>query len=393
MNTTHSESISLLIDLVQRESVTPDDKGCQALIAQRLEDCGFSIEWMNSGDVTNLWARRGTESPLMVFAGHTDVVPTGDTDSWTSPPFSADIIDGYLCGRGAADMKGGVAAAITAIERFIADRVNHGDGENVGTEHGIKGSIAVLLTSDEEGPAIDGTVKVIETLQARQVTIDYCIVGEPSSTHRFGDIIRNGRRGSLGAHLIVKGKQGHVAYPHMADNPVHRAMPALLELTGIAWDEGDEYFPPTTLQISNINAGTGASNVIPGTLSVEFNLRYGPATTIDHIKNTVTALCENHHLDFHIEWKDSAQPFITQQGTLTDAVQNAIQHHTGSNASLDTGGGTSDGRFIAPTGAQVIEFGALNTTIHQIDERTSCKDIDTLSSIYESVLKQLLTSG
>jgi len=379
MHTKHSDSIALLIDLVQRESVTPADKGCQPMIAERLEACGFSIEWMNSGDVTNMWARRGSEGPLMVFAGHTDVVPTGDIESWTSPPFSAQIIDGFLCGRGAADMKGGVAAAVTAVERFINNQPAH------------KGSIGILLTSDEEGPAVDGTVKVIEKLQARQEHIDYCIVGEPSSTHSFGDIIRNGRRGSLGACLQVRGKQGHVAYPHLADNPVHRSLFALAELTDIVWDEGDEYFPPTTLQISNINAGTGASNVIPGTLTVEFNLRYSPATTIEQIKDTVSALCDRHKLDYDIEWKDSAQPFITQPGTLTDATQAAIRKHTGNNATLDTGGGTSDGRFIAPTGAQVIEFGALNSTIHQIDERILCKDIDTLSSIYESVLEQLLT--
>lgn len=379
MNTTPSDSILLLTDLVQRDSVTPADKGCQSMIAARLQNCGFKIEWMNSGEVTNLWARRGTVGPLMVFAGHTDVVPTGDTQSWTSPPFSAEIIDGYLCGRGAADMKGGVAAYITAIERFVARQPSH------------EGSIGVLLTSDEEGPAIDGTVKVIEQLQARHETIDYCVVGEPSSTHVFGDIIRNGRRGSLGAHLTIKGKQGHVAYPHLADNPVHRAMPVLAELTNIEWDKGDDNFPPTTLQISNINAGTGASNVIPGVLSVEFNLRYSPATTVDHIKNSVETLCQRHELDCDIEWKDSARPFITQPGTLTDAMQTAIHAYTGSNATLDTGGGTSDGRFIAPTGAQVIEFGALNHTIHGIDERILCKDIDTLSSIYESVMEQLLT--
>ncbi|MFK7995428.1 MAG: succinyl-diaminopimelate desuccinylase [Granulosicoccus sp.] len=381
MNTTHSDTISLLIDLVKRDSVTPDDKGCQAMIAQRLQSCGFSIEWMNSGDVTNLWARLGSNGPLMVFAGHTDVVPTGDVESWTSPPFSADIIDGYLCGRGAADMKGGVAAMITAIERFV----------NVQPVH--QGSIGVLLTSDEEGPAIDGTAKVVEQLQARQEIIDYCVVGEPSSTRCFGDIIRIGRRGSLGAHMIINGKQGHVAYPHLADNPVHRALPALTELTSIVWDEGDEHFPPTTLQISNINAGTGASNVIPGALSVEFNLRYSPVTTIDHVKSTVARLCEHHELDCHIEWKDSAHPFITRPGTLTDAMRKAIHSHTGNNATLDTGGGTSDGRFIAPTGAQVIEFGPMNSTIHQTDERILCDDIDTLSSIYESVLEQLLKYG
>lgn len=376
--TTYSDSIALLSDLVQRDSVTPEDKGCQAMLATRLEKYGFTIEWMNSGDVTNLWARRGNAAPLMVFAGHTDVVPTGDVQSWSSPPFSAEIIDGFLCGRGASDMKGGVAAMITAIERFIENHENH------------VGSIAVLLTSDEEGPAVEGTAKVVQTLQARHEKIDFCIVGEPSSTETFGDTIRHGRRGSLGAYLQINGKQGHVAYPHLADNPVHKAMPLLAKLTNIVWDQGDQHFPPTTLQISNINAGTGATNVIPGTLGIEFNLRYCPSTTFEHIQNTITALCKEHKLDFFIDWNDSARPFITQPGTLTDALQSCIEEHTGSRAALDTGGGTSDGRFIAPTGAQVIEFGPLNTTIHQTDERILCKDIDTLSIIYESVLGRLL---
>ncbi len=380
MSTDNSDSIELLIDLVQRESVTPDDKGCQSMIAQRLCACGFKIEWMNSGDVTNLWARRGTQEPLMVFAGHTDVVPTGDAGSWSSPPFSAQIIDGYLCGRGAADMKGGVAAMVTAIERFVATFPEHA------------GSIALLLTSDEEGPAVHGTVKVVEKLVARAETIDYCIVGEPTSAKRFGDVIRNGRRGSLGASLLIKGTQGHVAYPHLADNPIHRAAPALSELVSIVWDNGDAHFPPTTLQISNIQAGTGATNVIPATVEVEFNLRYSPATTIEHIQSTVEQLCQHHSLDYDIEWKDSARPFITKPGTLTDALQQSIKEHTGSNATLDTGGGTSDGRFIAPTGAQVIEFGPINKTIHQIDERILCEDIDTLSFIYESVMTHLLNN-
>ena len=373
-----NDSIELLVDLVQRDSVTPEDCGCQALIASRLEPLGFTIEWMNSGGVTNLWARRGTASPLMVFAGHTDVVPTGDANQWSSPPFSAEIIDGYLCGRGAADMKGGVAAFITAVERFVAKNDQH------------PGSIAVLLTSDEEGPAIHGTKVVIEKLTNRDEKIDYCIVGEPSSTTKFGDIIRNGRRGSLGAHISVHGTQGHVAYPHLADNPIHRAMPALSELTEVAWDKGDEHFPPTTLQISNFNAGTGATNVIPAIASIELNLRYSPAISIEHIQSSIESLFKRHNLNVTIEWKDSARPFITQQGTLCEALQSAIEKHTGSSASLDTGGGTSDGRFIAPTGAQVVEFGPINKTIHQIDERISCRDIETLSSIYEATLVTLL---
>lgn len=379
MNTANSESINLLIDLIRRDSITPEDKGCQDMLAARLQACGFSIEWMHSGPVSNLWARRGTAEPLMVFAGHTDVVPTGDVESWSFDPFGAQIIDGYVCGRGAADMKGGVAAMITAVERFAKNNPEH------------HGSIAILLTSDEEGPAVDGTVKVIEQLQARQETINYCIVGEPTSTHRFGDTIRNGRRGSLGARLTITGQQGHVAYPHLADNPVHRALPALAELTAIEWDKGDEFFPATTLQISNINAGTGASNVIPGVLTVDFNLRYSPASSIETIQSTIKQLFDRHAIDVDIDWNDSARPFITQPGTLTDAVQKAIHTHTGSNASLDTGGGTSDGRFIAPTGAQVIEFGPSNATIHQIDERILCDDINLLSTIYESVLIDLLT--
>lgn len=378
MSTQHSESIDLLINLIQRDSVTPDDKGCQDLISARLAKLDFKIESMPSGQVSNLWARRGSEAPLLVFAGHTDVVPTGDINAWTSPPFEAKIVDQHVIGRGAADMKGGVAAMVTAIERFI------GSGAH------IKGSIAMLITSDEEGPAIEGTTYVVDQLQQREESIDYCVLGEPTSTATLGDVIRHGRRGSLGAAMTIKGKQGHVAYPHLADNPVHRATPALTELTSIEWDKGDDHFPPTTLQISNIHAGTGATNVIPGELKVEFNLRYSPATSIEHIKSTIASLCQRHELDVVLEWKDSARPFITKPGTLTDAVQWAIKDETGKTATLDTGGGTSDGRFIAPTGAQVIEFGPINATIHQIDERVCCADIDATSRIYESVLHQLL---
>lgn len=378
MTTTHSETIKLLIDLVQRDSVTPADKGCQEMLGKRLERLGFTLEQIPSGGVTNLWARLGTQAPLFAFAGHTDVVPTGELQDWTSPPFAARIIDDQLIGRGAADMKGGVAAMITAIERFV----DAGAWQN--------GSIAVLLTSDEEGPATDGTCKVIDALEERNEKIDYCIVGEPTSDKTLGDIIRHGRRGSLGATLLIRGKQGHVAYPHLADNPVHRALPALAELSAIEWDQGNDHFPPTTLQISNINAGTGATNVIPGQLSVEFNLRYSPETNIDAIQQVIDELCSRHQLNAELTWKDSARPFITSPGTLTDAVQQAISTETGINATLDTGGGTSDGRFIAPTGAQVIEFGPINATIHQVDERVSCTDIDALSRIYESVLQQLL---
>ncbi len=376
--TTTSDTIDLLVELVRRDSVTPEDKGCQALLGKRLVNAGFKLEQMPSGGVTNLWARRGSKAPLMVLAGHTDVVPTGDVNAWSSPPFAAAIIDDHVVGRGAADMKGGVAAMITAVERFVAANPRHA------------GSIAVLLTSDEEGPATEGTKFVIDTLEARNEKIDYCIVGEPTSSSQLGDVMRHGRRGSLGATLTIQGKQGHVAYPHLADNPAHKAMPMLAELTAIRWDTGNDHFPPTTLQISNIHAGTGATNVIPGELTVDFNLRYSPETSIQTIETAILELCKSHKLVVDIVWKDSARPFITSPGTLTDVVQSAIQEITGSTATLDTGGGTSDGRFIAPTGAQIIEFGPINATIHQIDERVSCKDITALTQIYESVLNKLL---
>jgi len=373
-----SDTVALLIELVKRDSVTPEDQGCQDLLGARLEKIGFILESMPANGVSNLWARKGSNGPLLVFAGHTDVVPTGNLEDWSSPPFEAAIINDHVVGRGAADMKGGVAAMITAIERFV-----EGNPQSIG-------SIGVLLTSDEEGPATHGTREVISRLQARGEHIDYCVVGEPTSTDALGDVIRHGRRGSLGAHVLIQGRQGHVAYPHLADNPIHRALPALTELSKIEWDTGNEHFPPTTLQISNIHAGTGATNVIPGDLSIEFNLRYSPETTIDQIKETVQSLLDKHQLKTKITWKDSARPFITNPGTLTDAMQLAIGQHSGITAKLDTGGGTSDGRFIAPTGAQVIEFGPINATIHQIDEKVSCTDIDTLTRIYESVLQQLL---
>lgn len=377
MNKT-SETIRLLGELVRRASVTPEDAGCQALLGQRLEAMGFRLENLHAQGVSNLWARRGESAPLFVFAGHTDVVPTGEAADWTSPPFEARIVDDHLIGRGAADMKGGIAAMITALERFI---------DSGGPQ---RGSLAVLLTSDEEGPAIHGTRHVIDVLEDRSEKIDYCIVGEPTSDRQLGDTIRHGRRGSLGARLVIRGRQGHVAYPQLADNPIHRAMPALAELAAIEWDQGNAHFPPTTLQISNIQAGTGAVNVIPGLLTVDFNLRYSPETTTDSIRQRIQALCKRHGLDAELSWKDSAHPFITSPGELTDALQQAIGDACGVKATLDTGGGTSDGRFIAPTGAQVVEFGPINATIHQVDERVSCTDIDTLSRIYESVLNQLL---
>jgi len=376
--TKNSETIELLIDLVQRPSVTPADHGCQKLIANRLEALGFSIEHMRHNEVDNVWARLGNTEPVFVFAGHTDVVPAGDESAWSRPPFSASIHDGHLYGRGAADMKGSVAAMVTAIERFIR------------SGQAIKGSLAVLLTSDEEGPAVNGTKKVVEALHDRNEAIHYCVVGEPTSVATLGDTIKNGRRGSLSAKLIVEGKQGHVAYPHLADNPAHKSFKLLDELVTVKWDEGDENFPATTLQISNINAGTGAANVIPGTLTVDFNLRYSPAVTIGEIQSRVNALIEKHKISANIDWHDSAAPFLTSTGSLTNAMRAAVTSVTGVDARLDTGGGTSDGRFIAKTCPQVIEFGPLNATIHQTDERISCDDIESLSSIYENLLRLIL---
>jgi len=375
-----SQSIELLAELIQRPSVTPDDKGCQKLIADRLQSIGFKIESMRHGDVDNLWARIGDAEPLLVFAGHTDVVPTGDEALWTHPPFSAVIEDGMIYGRGAADMKGSVAAIVTALERYVTSKKP------------IRGSIALLLTSDEEGPAINGTKKVVEALDARNETMAYCVVGEPTSTNTLGDTIKNGRRGSLSAKLTVKGIQGHVAYPHLADNPVHKALKMLDELVEVQWDEGDEHFPATTLQISNMNAGTGAGNVIPGTATIEFNVRYSPATNMEKIQTTVASLIEKYALQTDISWHDSARPFLTKAGSLTDAMRSAINQVTGLNAELSTGGGTSDGRFIALTCKEVIEFGPINATIHQTDECINCQDIDQLSTIYEHLIESLLNT-
>ncbi len=372
-----SDTIELLADLVSRASVTPQDEGCQDLIAARLAKLGFNIETMQYGEVKNLWARHGTKAPLLVFAGHTDVVPTGDLDKWTTPPFDPTIRDGHLYGRGAADMKGGVAAMVTALERHLS-------------ENAINGSVALLLTSDEEGPAIDGIAKVVDALDARDEKMDFCVLGEPTSQSTLGDTIKNGRRGSLSAKLTVKGIQGHVAYPHLADNPVHKAFALLQELVNVEWDSGDDNFPATTLQISNAHAGTGASNVIPGEFIVDFNLRYSPATTVEHVKRTVAELISKHALSADISWHESAAPFITQPGSLTSAMRSAVKMVTSMDAQLDTGGGTSDGRFIAKTCDQVIEFGPLNATIHQINECINISDIDALSKIYERLLIELL---
>ena len=375
---TDSRTIELAKALIEKESVTPDDAQCQDLMADILKPIGFNIEIMEFEDVVNMWARKGTEKPHLCFAGHTDVVPTGPEENWTYPPFEPTIVDGMLYGRGAADMKGSVAAFLTATERFIAKHPDH------------KGSISYLITSDEEGPSINGTVKVIETLEARNEKIDMCIVGEPSSTTECGDVIKNGRRGSLGAIMTVKGIQGHVAYPHLAKNPIHLVAPALTEMTNEVWDHGNDSFPATTFQISNINGGTGATNVIPGEVEVVFNFRFSTELTDDILKERTHAIMSKHGFDFDIEWKLNGQAFLTDEGSLVDAAVEAIKHVTDIDTELSTSGGTSDGRFIAPTGAQVVELGPINATIHQVNEHVSVKDLEILSDIYERTLENLL---
>jgi len=374
-----SETLELAKELIRRPSVTPDDCGCQQLIAERLEQAGFINEHLRFGEVDNLWARRGTEAPLFVFAGHTDVVPPGPAEDWDSDPFMPVIRNDYLFGRGAADMKGSIAAMIVACEKFVAEHPDH------------RGSIAFLITSDEEGPSIDGTVKVIDHLVRRGDKIDWCLVGEPSSVHRTGDMIKNGRRGSLNGKLRIQGQQGHVAYPHLADNPIHRAAPALAELAGVEWDAGNEFFPPTTFQISNITAGTGAENVIPGVLDIQFNLRFSTESSEDSLKSQVNEILARHGLKYEIDWRLSGQPFLTPVGELVDASREAIRSITGIETELSTSGGTSDGRFIAPTGAQVVELGPVNATIHQINECVKAEELDTLSIVYGDILTQLLT--
>jgi len=374
-----SATLELTKDLISRSSVTPNDEGCQAMLAERLKNMGFKIENLRFGETDNLWARRGTEAPLFAFAGHTDVVPTGPEENWKFPPFTPTIDNGMLYGRGTADMKSSIACMVTACERFIKENPNH------------KGSIAFLITSDEEGPAHDGTVKVIETLEARNEKINWCLVGEPSSTDKVCDVIKNGRRGSIGCTLTVKGKQGHVAYPHLAKNPIHEFAPVLKILTETEWDQGNEYFPPTTFQVSNINSGTGATNVIPGECVVIFNFRFSTAITDAQIRQRVEALLDEHNVDYDIDWALSGQAFLTGRGDLVDATLKAIKNTCGYDAELSTAGGTSDGRFIAPTGAQVVELGPLNATIHQVNECVSVDDLEVLSDVYENILKNLLS--
>lgn len=373
------DTLALAQNLIALPSVTPDDAGCQALLAQRLEKLGFHIEELPFGNVSNLWARRGKVSPVLCFAGHTDVVPTGPLDQWHSDPFTPDIRDGLLYGRGAADMKTSLAAFITAIEAFIERHPNH------------NGSIALLITSDEEGPAVDGTVKVVETLKARNELLDYCIVGEPTCVDQLGDTIKNGRRGSLSGYLTVHGIQGHIAYPHLAQNPIHLAAPAIAELAQIEWDQGNEYFPPTTWHISNINGGTGATNIIPGAVEVIFNFRFSTASTVESLQSTVHDVLDKHGLKYDLKWELSGKPFLTPKAELADAVAAAIHDVTGVSAQLSTTGGTSDGRFIADISQQVIEFGPRNATIHKLNEHVEVADIDRLSLIYQKTIERLLT--
>ncbi|WP_336954650.1 MULTISPECIES: succinyl-diaminopimelate desuccinylase [unclassified Acinetobacter] len=374
----HSDTLELSLQLLRQPSVTPIDHTCQTIMADRLSAIGFNIENMRFEDVDNLWARRGTASPVFCFAGHTDVVPTGHLDAWESDPFLPEIRDGKLYGRGSADMKTALAAMVVASERFVKNHPNH------------KGSIAFLITSDEEGPSINGTVKVVETLEARNEKMTWCLVGEPSSTDTLGDIVKNGRRGSLNAVLTVKGKQGHVAYPHLAINPIHTASKALSELCDTVWDNGNEYFPATSFQISNIQAGTGATNVVPGSMTVTFNFRYSTEVTADQLKRRVVEILNLHNVEHDIEWTLSGLPFLTPVGELVNAAQTAIKNVTGTETKLSTSGGTSDGRFIAPTGAQVLELGVLNATIHQINEHVNIDELEPLAEIYEQILVELL---
>ena len=374
-----SETLRLTENLIARNSVTPNDAGCQQVMCERLATVGFQIESLRYGNVDNFWAKRGSGTPVVCFAGHTDVVPTGPLEDWRSNPFEPVIRDGILYGRGAADMKSGLAAMITACEEFVGAHPKH------------KGAIAFLITSDEEGPSVDGTKKVVETLVARGERIDYCVVGEPSSELAIGDTVKIGRRGSFSGRLTVHGVQGHVAYPQLAENPVHTLAPALAELTSRVWDKGNAHFQPTTFQVSNLNAGTGAPNVIPGELKARFNLRYSPVQTLDGLKDTVEGILKKHKVRYSLEWYLSGEPFYTPPGPLSDAVVNAVKRVTGNAPKLSTGGGTSDGRFIAPMGAEVIELGVINSTIHKVNECVRVEDIDVLHRLYLGVLKQLLT--
>jgi succinyl-diaminopimelate desuccinylase len=376
-----SPSLALTEDLLRRPSVSPEDLGCLDVIAARLAPLGFRIERLDFGPVANLWARRGDDGPVLCFAGHTDVVPTGPREEWTTDPFEPVVIDGVLYGRGAADMKSGLAAMVTAIERFVANYPDH------------RGSLAVLFTSDEEGPSVDGTRKVVEVLSARDERIDWCVVGEPTSAKVLGDTIKVGRRGSLSGRLTVHGVQGHIAYPQFADNPVHRFAPALAELVATHWDDGNEFFQPTSFQVSNIAAGTGAPNVIPGELKVRTNLRFSTEQTVETLQKRVLEILDRHGVNYTVDWHISGLPFLTRPGTLTQAVERAVRETMGRVPEHSTTGGTSDGRFISPTGAQVVELGVVNATIHKVDECVRVADIDVLSRAYERVMELMLGKG
>ena len=375
---TDSATIALTKQLIARPSVTPEDAGCQQIMIDRLSSIGFEIHRLRFDDVDNFWAIRGESGPILCFAGHTDVVPSGPESDWQTPPFEPTIIDGVLYGRGAADMKGSLAAMVVAVERFIEQNPDH------------NGRIAFLITSDEEGIAANGTVKVVDWLRDRDIIPDYCLVGEPSSSDRCGDTIKNGRRGSLGCTLRVMGQQGHVAYPHLADNPIHSAAPALAELASEIWDTGNDFFPATSFQISNINAGTGATNVIPGILDVVFNFRFSTEVTEQQLRERTISILNRHQLNYELDWHLSGQPFLTAEGQLVEAALAAIAEVTGIETELSTAGGTSDGRFIAPLGTQVVELGPVNASIHQIDENVRVADLDQLTEIYTAFMGKLM---
>jgi len=374
-------TVQLCCELIRRQSLTPRDAGCQALMMERLEKIGFTCTALPYGEVDNFWAERGTHGPILVFAGHTDVVPTGPAEQWATAPFEPTLIDGSLFGRGTADMKGSLAAMVVACEAFVAEHPDH------------PGRIGFLITSDEEGPAVDGTVKVMDYLRQQNKTIDWCLVGEPSSSERLGDTVKNGRRGSLGANLTIKGTQGHIAYPQLADNPIHKALQALQALTNEEWDTGNEFFPPTSLQISNIHGGTGVTNVIPGELEVQFNFRFSTAVTDAELRERTEAILTAHGLDYRLAWNLSGQPFLTGGGELIDATLASIREITGLQSELSTAGGTSDGRFIAPTGAQLVELGPINASIHKIDEQVLAADLPRLAKIYQAILQRLLVDS
>jgi len=371
-------TLALARQIIACHSVTPDDAGCMEILTERLKPLGFNIEFINRNGVTNLWARRGTAKPLFVFAGHTDVVPTGPLDKWTSPPFAPEIRAGMLYGRGAADMKSSIAAMVTAVETFVAANPKH------------PGSIAFLLTSDEEGDANDGTIAVVEALKARGENLDFCIIGEPTSVDTLGDMIKNGRRGSLSGRLTVKGIQCHIAYPHLGKNPIHLAAPAIAELAATEWDQGNEYFPATTWQISNIHGGTGATNVIPGSVEIKFNFRFATASTVESLQQRLIGILDKHALEYEITWTLGARPFLTGRGPLADAASQAIREICAIDTELSTTGGTSDGRFIAEICAQMLEIGPVNATSHKIDECVDITALPKLSAIYNRILEQIL---